>query len=453
MLESLKNELIAGRFKLSLPTCKLRQCGTKTPRTYSGSGFVSQEDDGNLTLRMFATDDLNDGEKFNRIWPTNVIPGVLMPDTTYYDFESVDQDGNHWRAMRQSINETFGVGTEIEVQLRRLEKVEVYGKPEDVAWKKWFIPGDIELPWHLTTSTERSTRADHFEYEDAAFVWNVHKVEGGLDIQLKVKHLPLEPHATRFLRALAMLTGRSMEPVVSYSTGNGELITRIHPRPRVEVSNLVSPFNLRTYAHDGAHRFLACCLHHADQKQPKHKDQLLVLYQFWYRILRAHQGDIENSSLVLSVAIEGTIKAIFHCEHDVDIEFSDLMKKALPTIKALAINERVRNSMLKSLENATFPKPKDTMLRLKQQGFLTDLHIKAWSSMRNTGAHGNLLEDSNNIFQAHLTRYFCCLDFFYRLLFVAIGYKGKYVDRSKIGWPESRFPTPNTVETLVTRPS
>lgn len=136
MPNSLENELLADKFRLSLPSCKLQQLGTSTPSTYSGSGFVRQEGDGNLTLRMFATEDLSESEKFSRAWPADVIPGVLMPDTTYYDFEAVDQSGNQWRAARQSIDETFGVGTEIEVRLRRLEKVEAYDKPDKTAWKK-----------------------------------------------------------------------------------------------------------------------------------------------------------------------------------------------------------------------------------------------------------------------------------------------------------------------------
>jgi hypothetical protein len=184
---------------------------------------------------------------------------------------------------------------------------------------------------------------------------------------------------------------------------------------------------------------LTCCLRQAEPP-PAVEDQLLVLYRFWWRILRAHQGDVENSSLVLSVAIEGVLKALFLSEHDADAEFCDLVEAAKPAIDRLDIDERVRSSIFTSLKHAVAPKPQATMRRLKEQGVLTDVHIKAWSGMRHKGAHGAMLEDDEGQFQRHIDRFFCCLDLFYRLLFTATRYKGGFIDYSARGWRPSMFP-------------
>jgi hypothetical protein len=103
------------------------------------------------------------------------------------------------------------------------------------------------------------------------------------------------------------------------------------------------------------------------------------------------------------------------------------------------IDERVRTALLKSLSFAGNPKPKDALIRMREQGAISNEHIKAWEKMRNTGAHGGLLGDSDVELQKHLNRYFLVLDLFYRLMFVAVGYRGPHIDYSKDRWPESSF--------------
>lgn len=444
MLDDLIAQLTARTFDLSLPRCELRQCGVSSPLIYSGAGFVRQESDGRLVLRMFAAKEVDEGARLAHIFSNSFIPGVLIPDTDYYDFTATDQGGHTWRAERQSIEEIFGVGHEIHVQLRWLEKIEDIGKPGDAVGQGWFIPGSFELPWHIQTRTERKMSVDRFEFEDSAFAWKAHKAEAGLNLHLAVKDPSLELHAKRFLHALGMLLGQILEPLVSYQVGDGRFITRIHPLPSTTPARLTGPMELQLYEHHDAHRFLACCMHRADRQYPVPTDQFLILYRFWYRVARARSTDIENSSLVLSVAIEGVLKALFHSRYDTDAEFGLLLQAGMPAIEKLAAHPRVRVLLLKSLENAALPKPKDTMQRLKEQGVLTQEHIKAWKDLRHAGAHGALLEDDKGKFQRQLDRYFCCLDLFYRMVFVAVGYRGQYVDRSKPGWPKSTFPTLTT---------
>lgn len=440
-LEKLRTSLTTNSLSLSFPHCLLRQCGTEAPRSFTGTGFVEQLPDGSIQLKMFATEKMSTREQAARLFPEGHTPGVLLPDTAYYDLEATDQAGFIWKARKQSIREQFGVGNEVHARLRDLEKFEELGKPGDTRGAGWFIPGEFELPWHQTTKTERSSSVDRFEFDDELFGWKAHKVDGGLELNFTVKQsAPLEPSATRFLRATSMLLGCALEPLYSYTIGNGELVTRIHAPGRKVRSRLSEPVPTSLFKHEHAHRFLACCMHNADQAQPKPQDQLRILYAFWYRILRAHQEDIENSSLVLSVAIEGVAKTLCHSEHDTDTEFAALLEVETPIIEALEINERIRKALLASLGNAAFPKPKDTLKRLVEQGAISEAHVSAWNKMRNTGAHGALLNDAGGKFQAHLNRYFTCLDLFYRLMFVAIGYSGKHYDFSAEGWPEANFP-------------
>ena len=172
-----------------------------------------------------------------------------------------------------------------------------------------------------------------------------------------------------------------------------------------------------------------------------------MLYRFWYRILQARHGDIENSSLVLAVAIEGIIKGLCASEHDSDAQFTSLVEEAKPSVEELAIDQRVRDSIRKHLEHVVCPKPMETMQRLVEQGVLTQEHVRSWAKLRNSGAHGAQLDDDTSKIEAHYRLYLWCLDMFYRLLFLALGYRGNYIDRTGENWPTSRFPPVDNVST------
>jgi hypothetical protein len=388
---------------------------------------------------MFVTEKYDVREGMNRLGLGGITSGVIIPTSSYYDVSGTAQDGTAWRAGRQSVNPSFGVRTEVRVSLTHLDKVDALPRPAGVEINRWFIPGEFELPWHVVTQTERSWRRDRFEFADDDFAWVLQRADGGVHAMLTIKRQPLEPHATRFMQALEMLVGRSLRPLVTSTVSGKERIIRIHRRPKPERSSLAPPIDLGNFGPANAHEFLACCLHRAEQL-PAMEDQLLVLYRFWWRILRSYQSDIENSSLVLSVAIEGVLQVLFLSEHDADAEFSRLVDAAKPAIKRLDVNERVRSSISKSLDHATVPKPQDAMWRLVEQGALTSAHTKAWGKLRHKGAHGAMLEDDLEKLQKHLDRFHCCLDMFYRLLFTAISYRGGFINYSKRDWPPSTFP-------------
>lgn len=444
--DPVRKNVAEGKFSLDLPRCELRQCGTETPFVLSGVAFVDQNADGDLALRMFVTEKYDIREGMNKLGLGALTPGVLIPASSYYDITGIAQDGASWRAERQSVNPSFGAGTAIRVSLSYLERIETFPSSAAIAVKQWFIPGEIELPWHEVTQTEGGWSRDRFASGDADFAWAIKKADSGIDVQFMVKSgRALEPHATRFMQALEMLVGRSLRPLVSSIVSGNERTTRIHRRPARERSSLASPVQLGHFEPADAHRFLTCCLHGAEQP-PAMNDQILVLHGFWWRILRSYQNDIENSSLVLSVAIEGVLKALFLSDHDADAAFCSLVNAAKPVIKRLDVNERVLTSIFSSLGYATEPKPQDAMRRLAEQGVLTGGHISAWRALRHKGAHGATLKDDLAEVQKHLDHFHCCLALFYRLLFTAIGYTGGFVDYSTRDWPPSTFP-PDDVAT------
>lgn len=437
--DSTLHEVAEGKFSLDLSRCEICQCGVEAPLVLVGAGFVDQGEDGGLTLRMFVTEKYDIREGMRKLGFVSVASGTLIPTSSYYDITATAQDGATWRAEHQSVSSSFGTGTGIRISLTYLERVNALPKRAAFEVKQWFIPFDVDLPWHVVTQSGSSWSRDRFEFADDDFAWSLQKANEGMHAQLIVKRQPLEPHATRFMQAMEILVGRSLRPLVTSTYSGNERVMRVHPRRKLDRSSLGTPVELGRFEPGDAHRFLSCCLHRAESL-PTKDDQLLLMYRFWWRILRAHQGDIENSSLVLAVAIEGVLQALFLSEHDADTEFCRLVDGAQPAINSLDVDDRVRSAIDKSLQHAKLARPQDAMRRLVEQGVLTHSHVIAWGKLRNKGAHGAVLEDDLETFQKHLDRFHCCLDLFYRLVFTAIGYRGGFVDYSARGWGAATFP-------------
>lgn len=439
-MDSIRRDLVAKRFQLTLAKCELRQCGTDTPIIYAGPGVVSQEADGNLLLRVLHTDEIAEDVKWDRFYRSDLTPGVIVPDTHYYDLEATDNAGNRWVASRQSIDENFGAITEVAVRLRRFERVQTIPNPNAGSSRAWFVPFEVDLPLNGVAKDGQSVRFDRFEYDGQDYFWRIRKGDAGLHIEFRSKRGTVEPDAKHFLRALAILFGRAIEPTISQTVEGHTWTTRIHPQQtEVDGSTLLQPLPLRTIHPPFANEFLRLFVDRAVVAHPSSVPQGRIIYQFWQRILRAQERDIENSSLVLSVAIEGVLKEIFHSEHDRDTSFAPLAAAAETIIAKAPIDERVRTALLKSLKSADNPKPKDALIRMMEQGAIKDDHIKAWEKMRHTGAHGGLLGDTDGELQKHFNRYLLVLDLFYRLMFVALGYRGPHVDYSTTRWPQVAF--------------
>lgn len=440
MFDKERKELATGTFQIPLVHCKLRQRGAEAPIIYEGPGLISQSKDGNLQLQMFS-EKVEFSEAFRRDHGLIVTPGTLFPENTYYDLDAIDFDETRWRATHLSINVTFGAGTLVQVDLRRLEKIQPFTSDRPGSAGGCFVPTSAELPWHKITTSDLGSSWDRFEHEDEQYEWEIRKLEGGLDIHFWVNEAHPEPSFTRFLRALAILTGRPIDPWISAIREGEMLVTRFHTHhPELADAKLLGPLSLRMPSHQDAHRFLLCFVNNSVITQPGSVDGSELLFRFWHRILRARERDIENSALVLSVAVEGVVKEAFLSKYDVDNEFVELVEGAKERLNRAKCHERIKGTLKASLGHSSSPKVKDTLKRLIEQGALNKEHLVAWEGMRHAAAHGGAWEDDEFALQSHIRRFHFCLDLFYRLVFIVIIYRGQHVDLTDTQWSERPFP-------------
>ena len=80
----------------------------------------------------------------------------------------------------------------------------------------------------------------------------------------------------------------------------------------------------------------------------------------------------------------------------------------------------------------------DALRLLKDVGAVTGEEIKAWDKLRHPTAHGNW-EPKEESMQVHIDDLYKLLTLVYRLVFVHIGFDGRFDARNVRGWPVNEF--------------
>lgn len=449
-MEMTLKTLLAGEFTQTLAQVEVRQCGVEHPIVYSGPGLVRQEADGELLLQVLDSGHIDEVEKFQRSWDAGPGFGRLLPESGYFDIEAMDNAGNAWRARRQSIKCRFGHGiTEVQVRLRRWERDDDRRLKRSGLGKIWWVPRSVDLPWNEKATLGTSVGFYKLVGEAPGCSWEVSKVEQGVQISFWVEHGDLEFLSTRFWRGLGMLCGQALEPRCAITFLESRCIESIH-RPMKVYDRLKNLAPLRRQIIQdapAANTFLACYL--ALEPRPNGKgDPGRAIYAFWHRILRAFHEDVENASLTLSVAIEGLIKNVFAPQKASDLEFVATLKQAIQALECLPDQTRAIGVLRGKLEHADQFPPGRFLHEARKAGWLSESHVEAWETMRNKGAHGELLEDDNDALQAHIDRFHSGLDTFYRLMFHAIGYQGTHLAYGLPSVPAMHFPPTTTIPSL-----
>ena len=80
----------------------------------------------------------------------------------------------------------------------------------------------------------------------------------------------------------------------------------------------------------------------------------------------------------------------------------------------------------------------DTLRLLQNVGAVTQEEVNAWNELRNPTAHGSW-EPKDDTMQVHFDDLYKLVTLVYRLVFVRIGYGGRFNARNVKGWPVHEF--------------
>lgn len=393
---------------------------TLTPRMpglpiYKGSGSVSQDNKGNLHLKLYYPLSLD--ANFVRHYGENLsrVPGKLIRKERYFQFEAVDMSGDVWTSEILPLNNFsfLAAGTIITGNLRKIER----SKERDKNPKRNFESALMVIPGKYHIPCNEIQNKPNGGWTRNICVMTVTGIK--IRIQNEENHVILQASSDnrnfpedfewRLLEALSIFLGSLIFPMCHerrYMESEKTVIWgNMSDCNQQEVIPIKHPYDWEV---DSLRNFIECYFRTFENlNQP--------FFTYWHRIHASWQsGYTENTALILCTSIEGIIKEYYR-----DTEYLD---------------------------------PKNILRQLSKRGWFEEKIVDEWGYMRNMSAHGErfFFEGTIKQKQKNFDKLHSCIHIFNVLLLRLIGFRGKYTNYSKDGWPLEDFPGENVSDSSET---
>jgi len=391
---------------------------------YKGPGSVSQDDKGNLHLKLYYPLSLD--ANFVRHYGENLasIPGKLIREECYFRFEAMDMSGNIWTSEIRPLN-NFSIpaaGTIISGNLRNIERVKERDKKmrRNSESVRMIIPGKYKLPCNEIQNNPNGGRTRNICLMTVNGIKvKIRNEENYISLQASSNNESLpENFELRLLEALSVMLGNLVFPIcqerISLESERTVIWRKQDSSNDPRFIPIKHPYDLEI---DSLRNFIESYLRKFSKpNQP--------FFTYWCRIHAAWQSAYtENTALIVCASIEGIIKDYYHDYMESDIG----------------------NLNQSGMHNTRFVDPKKILRKMSKNNWFTSKMVDEWISMRNMSAHGEryFFDGSVEEMQQNFDKLHSCIHIFNILLFQLIGFRGKYRNYSKEGWPVDDFPGEN----------
>jgi hypothetical protein len=415
---------------------------------YSGSGCINQTSEGKFQFTLYsrrktpALEILKDilGKQETR-------PGQIISEKEFYTLHGIDSTGRRWTGRFFRLDRhASGNGT---LCTGRLDEIITRGrlpKPSLRDHMHMDFIGDVEVPFNQTTTVEKTVAGERFPKSgslnvlkfgsrDYDFILTKDADFWRFAVDTKGKKFS-DNLELRIIETLQFLLARPItwSVLVKFVGKTSEIQLRMHRQENVK-SRIKPPVPLHLGESEPFINLFSAYLKYV----LKYKENKLHPISAQARsIFHASMGSVETEALVLTVSVESVLKYLKFSKEQLSSDEKEWVDKAKEYFKSwggpLTITERM-NGLISML---TVPSAKSQLKRLIEEKIITKRHRDAWDKLRNQLAHGGML--GSMTLQEFLDLTDTVLILFYYIVFHLIGYKGKYMDYSSLGWPVANYP-------------
>ena len=453
------DEIGSSKWRLDCTTMVLRSGASSHPARLSGPGTIHQSQDGHIHFRLYASRERNLDE-----WRAYdaLRAGEIIPDTAYYTLVATDTSGRQWKCSRfipsfdrgttgKSI--AFGVLPDIESRGR----LPTSFSPRSSTLSLWVFD-DVAIPCNANTTTTTSVaRGTTRSKQGTRNAWRFRSL--GIDFLIRRMHstllvveasllsgpLPLA-FEDRLMEALEFVLGRTMVwTIMNVKRGRSQTVAvRELPR-RAKGGRFQAPLppqhlalNARGKYTTAFHRSLfERYLAHTVGHRGRH-------HALWGLLSAVREASaaafLDAEALTVTVAIESLLHSEFpNLGHPTKSE-----KKAISKLKAYLQRWRgsqdLKDRVAGSIAQLTQSRAMDKMRKLATSGAITQRQLEAWQRLRNPTTHAYLRSGISSTELIDLVQQMEVL--LYHLTFLAIGYRGPYMDFASPDWPTRTYEAP-----------
>lgn len=472
-----KTAFLDDKLLIECSEIKLTEARATNPRVYCAPGVievgVKTGAKSCIVCKRDPSEHFNPMESIQR--SMSLKSGQLIPDHYYFRLEATDGDGNVWTNPAVSLHIQHNVASdEVRFECARIEtelstsanttfarlvfadKVDFpenrmvtrYSDPECTKLKSIRHEGSEGQVGNLNllfTKIDRPTAQEGYEFEAVAS-------------QTDAVH---EHFDIRLLEAVQFCTATLVWPVMSEVAHEGRRVLALSTHRPPNKGLVAAPLSNQEAATDFyglMERYYthACKDAKGDELSAisKRVGGLFTLKGVW----------LDSVALLLSVTAEGLLQQDpFKAMSVVAKPMKKLVKRisdaatGMPEMveltkeyDKLTIGTGVRSledRMRGLLQLMSSGRVLDTMWVLHKAGAISSAEIQSWEELRNAGAHGSLEVDETRV-QEYVDHMHRVMTMIYKIVFLHIGYKGRYSNFGEHGWACAEFDGPTYRQAL-----
>lgn len=393
----------------------------KSPFVLSGPGSITFKPDGQLSLKMYDASKKSGMSQMMRF--AFYSETGILPESEYFSLSAKDSSGNIWVAPRVYIHDGLRLtphGTIVEFQIPeiRTERVRPRLDLDGLSVANVVIGGDFRLPfntWQDQSDGSTSVSALLFEIDSAS-----------LKFYQKAKYLELHIESNsrgidhdflmKVSEAISIAIGRDAWPSYYRVYNDGATRSFINGKPDVSGLGMIKPFvDVFPYKTE---KLISFVDHYVNNREEQH----CHLVYYWRRLYHISSlvGDV--AALVLTVNIEGLVNNYFSFGRVPSDQVLGEIKHSKKLIRGLRLpgstNSRIKN-VLGAMKKLSAP---NILRELETEGRIEAGHVKSWNNLRHSLAHAGNAESDPATMELFLVDIENCLDLFYRLIGLSVGY-------------------------------
>lgn len=438
--EDVQAQLEDGSFVLELLRARLFRSDSKMGVAYRGVARVHQEN-GRLHLRFYCeltSEQFKD--EIRRFNSNHHTLGQIVPRESYYFLEGTDIEGSTWSADEVFIRSFPNLNNNLWVLTAGIRSLKTQTTAYEATAREvsLWVPGDYSLPYTDLDPTREVTGFAHLSISlgnGVACKITRTKNEGIL-IAATADDQELYELCDLLIESIGFAIGAFLSPVITAITENGKTSEELASHEADEARRRRIPAPIPTQYPDEIEDFQQFLQKYITAV----KKPFSPLAAYWYGVLYGAGSSHENESLILTTTIEGIAKFAFSKEFSQDLDFRSQARNAKRLMRPLKLTQRVRKAIYQKLGDAGGLSALNILRALRNKGKITGELVQAWQDLRPLAAHGVHREhESLAELQGQFDQRHTCMELFYRLILLHLGYDGRLRKFGSRGWPVKRM--------------
>jgi len=436
MFEQFEN-FINKRWQIDCPQIKIFDKNTKI----STSGTIYQDQEGKLKLKAYSPSS-NIGEQLFKNLPQ---PGVLL-DRRYH-IVAKEYSGSKWHSDVFWLTANIGKnGSILKADIDTISK-STTTPSANLNYLSIVVSPVGDFPARSGKRQKQLKAGRYFlSYSRNEANFNIRNLKFEMIKDGKIVRVNCYPRDNklnneitpalqwRILESLQLLLGRRLQILIVERYNSKKEITELHSIRDKKHDQIMPPLRLHDVAiHKDYWKLFKCYFLKCVEEKGSHFHKLS---QYLNSVLDSGKASLEGQCLTLAVAIEGLVNHFFNGVKVKKGFTENEIKLVKDKILELPLSDEQKNRIDKLIDLLNQERAKDKLQKLHSLGLIEDDLVKSWWEVRNKAAHGYY--ECTKI-QKCLYHKNSMTELLYKLIFLIIGYTGKYTKYSEVGYPDVTF--------------